>query len=217
MYPATYSLFFIVGFPANLLSLYVAWRLTMNGNIMSVYLISLCISDLLYTVTLPVWTEMALKRSVADCPCGVVYFLMYNSFYVGSGLLCCISVDRYLAIVYLLHFHWVSKMSTAVFVSTAVWILELLLHVLLLHHMGALKSFTCLCHRHIPMPQADASVSLVRVVLSFLVPVMSVCYQLIMHSLQQSSSILAEERRKVRLLLLFLLLTYMVTFCPIRL
>ncbi|XP_017269489.1 G-protein coupled receptor 4-like [Kryptolebias marmoratus] len=216
MYPAVYSLFFIVSFPANFLSLYVAWRLMMKGNSMAVYLVSLSISDLLYTVTLPVWIELALQKPVADGLCSTLYLIMYNSFYVGSGLLCCISVDRYLVVVYPLHFQWVREVNTSLVVSIAVWILEIFVHILLLHHIGALESFSYLCHQQIPVPRKDANATLIRVFLSFVVPViiMTFCYQRIMQSLKQSTSILARERRKVGLLLLFLLLTYIVSFVP---
>ncbi|XP_044023523.1 G-protein coupled receptor 4-like isoform X2 [Siniperca chuatsi] len=112
MYPAAYSLFFIVGFPANCLSLYVAWMLMRNGNSTAVYLVNLSISDLLYTISLPVWIELALLKPLGSL-CSLVAVIMHNSFYVGSGLLCCISFDRYLALVYPLHFHWVREVRTA--------------------------------------------------------------------------------------------------------
>ncbi|XP_012712546.2 G-protein coupled receptor 4-like [Fundulus heteroclitus] len=216
MYPTVYSLFFVVGFPANCLSLYIAWKLMLKGNSMAVYLISLSVSDLLYTVTLPVWIGMALQWNISDGLCSVMYLIMYNSFYVGSGLLCCISVDRYLAVVYPLHFHWVREVKAATVFSTAVWILEIFVHILLLHHIGELESFSYLCNQHVPMTHNDADVALVRVVLSFLFPVaiMTFCFQQIMRSLKKSTSILEEERRKVGVLLLFLLLTYIVSFVP---
>ncbi|XP_014894274.1 ovarian cancer G-protein coupled receptor 1-like [Poecilia latipinna] len=215
MYPTVYSLFFIVGFPANCLSLFVAWKLALQGNSMAVYLVSLCVSDLLYTVTLPVWIGMAQRWNISDQLCGVMYLIMYNSFYVGSGLLCCISVDRYLAVVYPLHFHWVREVRAAALLSAAVWLLEIFLHILLLHHMGALQSFN-LCHQPMPLTQKDADVALVRVVLGFLFPlvVMTLCFQQIMQSLRRSRSILEEERRKVGLLLLLLLITYVASFVP---
>ncbi|KAM6912237.1 G-protein coupled receptor 4-like [Xenentodon cancila] len=216
MYPAAYSLFFIVSFPANCLSLFVAWMLIINGNSMAVYLISLSISDLLYAVSLPVWIEMALDRRVSDGLCAAVYLVMYNSFYVGSGLLCCISVDRYLAVVYPLHFHWVRRVRTAFAVSTVVWILEIALHVLLLHHMGMLNNPRYICKQQMPITKVEADVALTRVALGFLVPVviMTFCFHRIMKSLQQSTSIQEDERRKVGVLLLFLLLTYIVSFIP---
>lgn len=218
MYPAAYSIFFIVGFPANCLSLYVAWMLMRNGNSMAVYLINLSVSDLLYTITLPVWIELALQKPLGRGLCSLVAVIMYNSFYVGSGLLCCISVDRYLAVVYPLHFHRVREVRTAAYVSVAVWILEIVIHIILLDHTGALQAFSSrdLCVERLPMTQEDADLALTRVTIGFLLPlfIMTFCFQQIMRSLRQSSSILTEERRKVGVLLLFLLLTYIVAFLP---
>lgn len=217
-YLAAYSLFFIVGFPANCLSLYVAWMLMRNGNNMAVYLVTLSISDLLYIITLPVWIELAKHSSMDGGLCSFVAVIMCNSFYVGSGLLCCISADRYLAVVYPLHFHWVREVQTAVIVSFAVWILEAVTHLILLDHRGALQAFSSkyLCEDPAPMTQEDANLALIRFSLGFIVPVviMTFCFQQIMQSLKQSTSILKEERRKVGMLLLFLLLTYIVAFVP---
>ncbi|KAL7379657.1 hypothetical protein ABVT39_003506 [Epinephelus coioides] len=217
MYPTVYSLFFIVGFPANCLSLYVAWILMRKGNNMAVYLVNLSISDLLYTITLPMWIELALKRPLGSL-CSLVAVIMHNSFYVGSGLLCCISVDRYLALVYPLRFHRVREVRTAALVSIAVWALEIAIHIIILDHTGALQAFSSrnLCEEQIPMTQEVADLTLTRVTLGFLVPtfIMTFCFQQIMQSLRRSTSILTEERRKVGLLLFFLLLTYIVAFLP---
>ncbi|XP_049918243.1 G-protein coupled receptor 4-like [Epinephelus moara] len=184
---------------------------------MAVYLVNLSISDLLYTITLPVWIELALKRPLGSL-CSLVAVIMHNSFYVGSGLLCCISVDRYLALVYPLRFHRVREVRTAALVSIAVWALEIAIHIILLDHTGALQAFSSrnLCEEQIPMTQEVADLTLTRVTLGFLVPtfIMTFCFQQIMQSLRRSTSILTEERRKVGLLLFFLLLTYIVAFLP---
>ncbi|XP_041810544.1 G-protein coupled receptor 4-like isoform X2 [Chelmon rostratus] len=188
-----------------------------NGSNTAVYLINLSISDLLYTVSLPVWIELPLPRPLGSL-CSLVAVVMNNSFYVGSGLLCCISVDRYLAVVYPLHFHWVREVRTAAVVSIAVWTVEIAIHIILLDHTGALQAFSSrfLCKEPILMTKEDANLALIRFTLGFLVPIliMAFCFQQIMRSLRQSTSILAKERRKVGLLLFFLLTTYIVAFVP---
>ncbi|XP_022606600.1 G-protein coupled receptor 4-like [Seriola dumerili] len=189
-----------------------------NGNNIAVYLVNLSISDLLYTITLPVWIELAKESPIGGGLCSLVTVIMFNSFYVGSGLLCCISVDRYVAVVYPLQFHWVREVRTAAVVSFAVWVLEIVIHIILLDHTGALQAFSSsdLCEDRVPMTQESANLALTRVSLGFLVPVffMTFCFQQIMRSLKQSTSIMVEERRKVGLLLLSLFLTYTAAFVP---
>lgn len=220
MYPTAYSLFFIFGLPGNCLSLYVAWILMRRGNSLAVYLVCLSISDLLYIFTLPVWIMLSMKQTVSNTLCSLIEVIMYNSFYVGSGLLCCISVDRYLAVVFPLHFARAHNMRTAALVSMLVWLIEISLHISLLAYTGDLQSFSSsrLCEVTIPMASHKAHVAIIRVMLSFLVPLflMAFCTHQIMMSLRQSTSIGDSDRSKILKLLLFLLLVYMVSFTPFQ-
>lgn len=220
MYPTVYSLFFMVGFPANCLSLYVAWMLMKRGNNLAVYLISLSVGDLLYILTLPVWIVMALGRPVHDCLCSVVAVVMYNSFYVGSGFLCCISMDRYLAIAFPLHFSRVREVRTAALVSVLVWTLEIAVHLSLLAHTGTIGSFCSrrTCAAPMPMSVTDGHEAITRAVLGFLIPVliMTFCFLEINRALRKSTSTDFSERRKICLLLLSLLFTYLVSFTPFQ-
>lgn len=220
MYPAVYSLFFIVGFPANCLSLYVSWMLMRRGNNLAVYLVNLSVGDLLYILTLPVWIAMALGDPVDDCLCSIIAVVMYNSFYVGSGFLCCISVDRYLAIVFPLHFSRVREVRTAVLVSIIVWMLEIVVHLSLLTHMGKIRSFCSRrsCEAPMPMSVTDGHEAIIRAVLGFLIPVliMTFCFLEINRALGKSASTVLSERRKICFLLLSLLFTYLVSFTPFQ-
>ncbi|XP_060735475.1 ovarian cancer G-protein coupled receptor 1-like isoform X1 [Tachysurus vachellii] len=184
MYPAVYSTFFIIGLPGNCLSLYVAWVQMQKGNSLGVYLVNLSISDLLYIITLPVWIMIAMDQPVNDTLCSLIAVIMYNSFYVGSGLLCCISMDRYLAVVFPLYFARVHTVQTAAFVSMFVWLIEISVHIGLLAYTYKLQEFSSsqLCK--------------------------------IMMSLKRSASTSTSERVKIRNLLCILLVVYMVSFTP---
>ncbi|XP_016367372.1 ovarian cancer G-protein coupled receptor 1-like [Sinocyclocheilus rhinocerous] len=220
MYPAAYSLFFIIGFPANCLSLYVAWVLMKKGNNLAVYLINLSVGDLLYILTLPVWIMMALGNAVNDGLCSVIAVVMFNSFYVGSGFLCCISMDRYLAIVFPLHFARVREVRTAVLVSVIVWLVEIVLHLGLLIYTEAIGNFSAsrMCEEPMIMSAAATNVAITRAVLGCLIPVliMSFCFEEIIRALKKSTSTVVSERRKICRLLFSLLFTYLLAFTPFQ-
>lgn len=220
MYPTAYSLFFIIGFPANCLSLYVAWVLMKKGNNLAVYLINLSVGDLLYILTLPIWIMMPLGPPVNDSLCSIIAVVMFNSFYVGSGFLCCISVDRYLAIVFPLHFARVREVRTTVLVSVIVWLVEIVLHLGFLTYTKDILNFSAsrMCEEPMIMTDAAANVAITRAVLGFLVPVliMSFCFEEIIRALKKSTSTVVSERRKICRLLFSLLFTYLLAFTPFQ-
>uniref|UniRef100_A0A8C1W3N9 G-protein coupled receptors family 1 profile domain-containing protein n=1 Tax=Cyprinus carpio TaxID=7962 RepID=A0A8C1W3N9_CYPCA len=217
MYPEAYSMFFIIGFPANCLSLYVAWVLMKKGNNLAVYLINLSVGDLLYILTLPIWIMMALGYEVNDSLCSIIAVVMFNSFYVGSGFLCCISMDRYLAIVFPLYFARVREVRTAVLVSSIVWLVEIVLHLGLLIYRQDIWNFSAsrMCEEPMMMSSAAANVA---ITLGFLIPALVVgfCYWRIYSAVKKNQKLESMERRHVFRLLGSILLTLYLCFGPVH-
>ncbi len=89
-------------------SLLGCWRLAclrMKAGCWWGTIINLSISVQLHTISLPVWIQLALQSSPDDL-CSLVTVIVHSSKYISSGLLCCISVNLYSAVVGPLHLHW---------------------------------------------------------------------------------------------------------------
>ncbi|MCJ8736930.1 hypothetical protein PDJAM_G00017960 [Pangasius djambal] len=128
LFSGTYILALLVGFPTNAYSLYHAWLQLRARNELGVYLLNLTVSDLLYLASLPVWLQYIFYEDnwvYSELACRVCGFLLYDNIYISISFLCCISIDRYLAVVYPLRFSALRTMKAAALVSAVVWIKEL--------------------------------------------------------------------------------------------
>lgn len=84
-------------------------------NELGVYLINLSVADLLYISTLPLWIDYFLQRDDwihGQESCKLFGFIFYTNIYVSIAFLCCISLDRYLAVAYPLRFAKVRRIKT---------------------------------------------------------------------------------------------------------
>lgn len=66
--------------------------------------------------------------------CKLFGFIFYTNIYVGIAFLCCISVDRYLAVAHPLRFAKVRRVKTAMGVSAVVWVIEVVANSAPLFH-----------------------------------------------------------------------------------
>uniref|UniRef100_A0A672MB22 G protein-coupled receptor 65 n=1 Tax=Sinocyclocheilus grahami TaxID=75366 RepID=A0A672MB22_SINGR len=215
MYPAAYSLFFIIGFPANCLSLYVAWK-----NELGVYLFNLALSDLLFIMCLPVWVQFCLYDvwPHGKTMCIVCVFLLFTNFYTSAMLLSCIAVDRYLAIVYPLKFCTFRKRKTAVSMSIAAWIFTIVFNAITVHPDSIYDVENSICLDLFPLPQRQRIVNVARFVVGFLIPALVVgfCYWRICSDVKRNQTLGSMERRHVFRLLGCILLTLYLCFGPVH-
>ncbi|KAK6467610.1 G-protein coupled receptor 4-like [Huso huso] len=119
-----YSLVFCIGLPANCLALYGLYRLVKTDNALPVYVINLLLSDLLQISTLPLWIDYYSHGHVwryDRTACIFVCVISNISLYSSIFFLCCISLERYLAIAHPLWFrnlhpHKLAAVTCVVFV-----------------------------------------------------------------------------------------------------
>ncbi len=105
LFPSSLYLFFSI-----LSSLQVRQR-----NELGIYLINLSVADLLYITTLPLWIDYFLQHDDwihGQESCKLFGFIFYTNIYVSIAFLCCISLDRYLAVAYPLRFAKVRRIKT---------------------------------------------------------------------------------------------------------
>lgn len=84
-------------------------------NELGIYLINLSVADLLYIMALPLWIDYFLQHDDwihGQESCKLFGFIFYTNIYVSIAFLCCISLDRYLAVAYPMRFAKVRRIKT---------------------------------------------------------------------------------------------------------
>ncbi|XP_038646133.1 C-X-C chemokine receptor type 2-like [Scyliorhinus canicula] len=99
-----------------------------------IYLLHLAVADLLFAVTLPFWAVYAISGWIfGNAMCKIISLLQEVNFYSGILLLACISVNRYLSIVYSTKNHQQKRPFLIKVICAVVWVLAILLSLPILH------------------------------------------------------------------------------------
>ncbi|XP_035241411.1 lysophosphatidic acid receptor 6a [Anguilla anguilla] len=127
LYSTMFSIVFVVGLITNMAAMYIFTCSLKLRNETTTYMINLMVSDLIFVLTLPLRVFYFINR---DWPFGSVLCklsasLFYTNMYGSILFLTCISVDRFLAIVYPLQSRMVRTKRNAKIVCCAVWVLVL--------------------------------------------------------------------------------------------
>ncbi|KAJ8001968.1 hypothetical protein DPEC_G00174920, partial [Dallia pectoralis] len=198
--PTFYSIICFLGLVGNILviSTYVYFNRLKTGT--DVFLLSLSISDLLFTMSLPFWasnymTEWLLGLFV----CKAMHTIYKVSFYSGMFLLTSISVDRYFAISKAISAH--RHRSTAVYFSkwtaAAIWVMALVLSVPEMSYT-TISNKTCTPYVS-GSDSVRVGIQVSQMILGFVLPsvIMAVCYGSIVNTLWQARSFEKNKAIKV--------------------
>ncbi|TRY69773.1 hypothetical protein DNTS_006003 [Danionella cerebrum] len=219
--PALYIFVIVLGFPTNCMALWAAYLQVRQKNELGIYLMNLSVADLLYITTLPLWIDYFVQHDNwihGQVSCKLFGFIFYTNIYVSIAFLCCISVDRYLAVAHPLKFAKVRRVKTALLVSAVVWITEVVANSAPLFHDELFKDrFNhTFCFEKYPMQDWVAGMNLYRTFFGFLAPwsIMLAAYRGILRAVRGNVSTERQEKAKIKRLALSLILIVLLCFAP---
>ncbi|XP_004680310.1 PREDICTED: lysophosphatidic acid receptor 6 [Condylura cristata] len=123
LYGCTFSMVFVLGLISNCAAIYIFTCTLKIRNETTTYMINLAMSDLLFVFTLPFRIFYFTTRNwpFGDLLCKISVMLFYTNMYGSILFLTCISVDRFLAIVYPFKSKTLRTKRNAKIVCIAVW------------------------------------------------------------------------------------------------
>lgn len=218
-----YSVVLAVGIPANLLTVYLTWLQIQRKNVLGVYLWSLSMCDLTYLCTLPMWAFYVSAGHVwpwSSTACKVTGYIFFNNMYISIFLLCCVSCDRYIAVVYSVESRGLRRQRFAVLISVIIMLTVALGHtpVFTMREGDAAKGE----RRCFEPSQSSATVTgfnYARFVIGFLIPllVLAVTNQRILVNVQRSTGLQMKQKERVRWLAWAVVVLFLVCFAPYHL
>ncbi|KAG8537954.1 hypothetical protein GDO81_023510, partial [Engystomops pustulosus] len=209
-----YSIVFLLNVVGNSLVIVVLYYNKQKRSSTDIYLLNLAFADLLFSITLPFWAAYRVSDWLFGIGmCKVVSILQEVNFHSGIFLLACISVDRYMAIVWATELftekkHWVK------FITAAVWTISFILSIptIWFRNIIVTPSRVRLCHEDLGEDTENwiIRIRIGRNVIGFFLPllVMIFCYGSVIKTLCQT-----KNRQKFRAMKVILAVFFVFLIC----
>uniref|UniRef100_A0A4W6E5K6 Si:dkey-211g8.9 n=1 Tax=Lates calcarifer TaxID=8187 RepID=A0A4W6E5K6_LATCA len=161
---SVYTFTFLLGFPSNLLVLFVYVRKARKRGATPnvVYALNLCLANLVLVAWLPVKAlETFLQDWRLPAPiCPIYNFFLFSSLYGSCLFITAVTVGRYLSIAFPIIYKRYRRARISCFISVALWVLVLLhLSCALVAEEGAhfvsIKDQTSACYENFTTSQLD--------------------------------------------------------------
>ncbi|XP_044185598.1 G-protein coupled receptor 4-like [Thunnus albacares] len=221
---AVYILVFIFGLIFNVLMLGPIFQQVRRQNIKGIFLLNLSLSDMLYLFTIPLWINYYRQDhhwNLGVTSCSVAGFFYYSNMYISIYLLCCISVDHCLVVMYPLRSKTHRTSCYAWAQCIIVHVVVVVLHIVVLIYDNLKdahddKNNNDRCYETYPMQKPVALFNLLRVGFGFLLPllVLTVSYWRMLATVGQSPGLNAQAKRKVRMLSFGVIGIFSICYAP---
>ncbi|XP_069042864.1 cysteinyl leukotriene receptor 2 isoform X2 [Lepisosteus oculatus] len=224
-YTVTYSLVFPVGLLSNMAALYVFLRLTPKKSANTVFMINLALSDVGFSLTLPLRLVYYLRDGdwpFPDWLCRLCVFSFYVNLYTSVLFLTVLSVLRYVAVLHPMRNRVFLSARRAAGACVGIWAFVALSST----HFLFAGTYQCGGKTRCFEPRGSRSwhrilaMNYVALVAGFLLPFLTIlgCYGLILRQLLWAGAKLRRSRRRSRRrsvqLISIIMSTFLCCFLP---
>ncbi|KAK2855778.1 hypothetical protein Q5P01_004513 [Channa striata] len=218
-----YSMVLIVGLPSNLLTVYLTWLQVRRKNVLGVYLWSLSLCDLTYLFTLPLWAYYVSQSHQwpwSSAACKLTGYIFFVNMYISIFLLCCISCDRYVAVVYSVESLGLRRQGLAIFITLAIVLTVAIGHTpVFTMTEGRIEEGGKRCFEPSQSSSKVMGFNYARFLVGFLIPLLLlvVTNRGILANVQRSTGLRCEQKKHIRWLAVAVVVLFMVCFAPYHL
>ncbi|XP_067274604.1 probable G-protein coupled receptor 132b [Pseudorasbora parva] len=215
-----YIVVFIIGLPANLVTVYLTLHQVCRKNVLGIYLLSLSLCDLTYLFTLPLWTVYVNNNHEwpwTSMACKVTGFVFFNNMYISIFLLCCVSIDRYVAVVYAIESRGLRQKRIAALIAISIFLVVGLGHTpVFIMREGEAAKGSRRCFEPGQSSELVTAFNYARVCIGFCIPLAILIFtnRAILANVQASTGLQPHQKEKVRYLAVAVVTLFLICFAP---
>ncbi|XP_019714858.1 G-protein coupled receptor 183-like, partial [Hippocampus comes] len=194
--PLVYCAVFLVGLLGNALALHVIRPNLKKMNSTTLYSLNLVISDILFTLSLPVritYYALGFHWALGEALCKISGLIFYINTYAGVNFMTCLSIDRFIAVVLPLRFSRLRNVSNVRYICVGVWLLVLAQTLPLLGmamtNVEPDGFITCMEYPNFEKVDHIATILIGGVFLGYVIPVITIlmCYSILCSKLHSTA------------------------------
>ncbi|XP_021148418.2 probable G-protein coupled receptor 132 isoform X1 [Columba livia] len=217
---AVYSIVFAIGLPANCLTSVLTFLQIQRNKVIAIYIFSLSLCELMYLSTLPLWIIYVQNDhhwNMGVKACRITGFIFFCNIYISILLLCCISVDRYVALAYALESRGRRGQKKAIIIVCLLFAVVAVIHSPVFSmEDDSEHTNKKTCFEALPLDIKLAIFGFARFLFGFAIPFAILIFTnyKIFQSAKTSSSLTCRQKTKVKYLAITIIVIFLICFAP---